>query len=36
MTLEQVELVKQFANAIAEILQADTDPDTIQSLEGIE
>ena len=36
MTPEQVELVKKHANAIAEILYADIEPETLQSLEVIE
>ena len=36
MTPEQIELVKQHAKAIAEILYADTDPETLDSLEVIE
>lgn len=36
MTPEQIELVKQHAKAIAEILYSDTDPETLDSLEVIE
>jgi hypothetical protein len=36
MTPEQLELVKQHAKAIAEILYSETDPETLDSLEVIE
>jgi len=36
MTPEQIELVKQHAKAIAEILYADTDPEMLDSLEVLE
>ena len=36
MTPQQVEALKQHADAIAEILYADTDPETLKTLEGIE
>lgn len=35
MTPEQTEAVKKHAQAIAEILYADTDPKTLESLEAI-
>lgn len=36
MTPQQVEALKQHVDAMAEILYADTDPETLKTLEGIE